>query len=180
MRDPVLDFSLEQRAKLEQLTTLGVAHDDAVLIAENPKLTPFFEEAVRNHDHPQALANWTVNEVRRELTGDDPAELNFAARDLAELVALVDDGTINARIAKDVFAEMVVSGEHPRDIVAAQGLEQVTDAGALEPLIDKLLRDNPDKLEAYRGGKTGLMGFFVGAAMRETGGRANRNWSKIC
>ena len=173
VRDPVLDFSLEQRAKLEQLTALGVAHDDAVLIAENPKLTPFFEEAVRHHDHPQALANWTVNDLRRELSGDDPSELEFGPADLAELVALVDDGTINTRIAKEVFAEMVVSGKNPRDIVTAQGLEQVTDAGALEPVIDKLLRDNPDKLAAYRGGKTGLMGFFVGAAMRETGGRAN-------
>ncbi|CAN5810857.1 glutamine--tRNA ligase/YqeY domain fusion protein [soil metagenome] len=173
VRDPVLDFSLEQRAKLEQLATLGVAHDDAVLIAENPKLTPFFEEAVRRHDNPQALANWTVNEVRREMSGGDPAELNFSAEDLADLVALVDDGTINLRIAKDVFNEMVVSGKNPRDIIAAQGLEQVTDVSALEPLIDKLLRDNADKVAAYRGGKTGLMGFFVGAAMRETGGRAN-------
>ncbi len=172
VRDPVLDFSLEQRAKLEQLTGLGVAHDDAVLIAENSKLTPFFEEAVRLHDNPQALANWTVNELRRE-AGEDPAELNFGAADLAELVALVDDGTINTRIAKEVFAEMVASGKKPRDIVKAQGLEQVTDAGALEPVIDKVIEANPDKLAAYRGGKTGLMGFFVGAVMRETGGRAN-------
>ena len=174
VRDPVLDFSLEQRAKLEQLTTLGVAHDDAVLIAGNPQVTTFFEEAVRHHDNPQALANWTVNELRRELgSGDDPAELNFGAADLAELVALVDDGTINTRIAKEVFAEMVASGKKPGDIVKAQGLEQVTDVAALEPLIDKLLKDNPDKLSAYRNGKTGLMGFFVGAVMRETGGTAN-------
>lgn len=173
VRDPVQDFSKEQRAKLEQLTALGVAHDDAVLIAENPKLTSFFEETVRYHDNPQALANWTVNELRRELVGDDPAELNFSAKDLAELVALVDDDTINSRIAKEVFAEMVSSGKKPRDIIEAQGLEQVTDSKALEPLIDKLIAKNPDKLSAYRSGKTGLLGFFVGQTMRETGGKAN-------
>ena len=120
-RDPVLDFSTEQKGKLEQLTTLGVSHDDAVLIAENPKLTTFFETAVQAHDNPQGLANWTVNEVRREMKGDDPNSLRFGPDDLAALVKLVDDSTINGRIAKDVFELMLKTGKSPNDIVAERG-----------------------------------------------------------
>ena len=76
-------------------------------------------------------------------------------------------------LAKEVFAEMSETGRGAREIVAARGLEQVSDAGALEAVIDRLIVQNPDKAAAYRGGRTGLLGFFVGQLMRETNGQAN-------
>ena len=170
--DPVLRFSAEQRTRLEHFTTLGVAHDDAVLIAQDAGLSAFFSDAAAHAD-PQALANWTVNEVRRELSGAEPSTLPFSAADLAALVTLIDEDTISGRTAKEVFAEMLASGKAPADIVAERRLEQVTDADALSAVVDTLLAENPDKVAAYRGGKKGLLGFFVGQAMRETGGRAN-------
>ena len=93
--------------------------------------------------------------------------------DLAGLVALVDDGTLSTRLAKEVFAEMVKTGQSAPEIVSARGLEQVSDRSTLEPLVDTLITQNPDKADAYRGGKTGLLGFFVGQLMRETKGQAN-------
>lgn len=171
--DPVLAFSPAQKAKLDELVSLGVSRDDAVLIAENPKLTPFFEAAVRAHNNPQGIANWLVNDVRRELPDDDPERLKFSATELAELVELIDKEVINGRIAKDVLETMLETGKAPTTIVEEKGLEQVTDTSELEPIIAKLIAEDPDKVEAYRDGKTGLMGFFVGQVMRETGGKAN-------
>ena len=85
----------------------------------------------------------------------------------------MDDETISSRIAKEVFGVMLETGERPRAVVEARGLEQVTDVGRLETVVDKLMSENPDKVAAYRGGKTGLLGFFVGGVMRETQGKAN-------
>jgi glutaminyl-tRNA synthetase len=172
-RDPVLSFSTKQKTKLEQLKKLGIAHDDAVLLTENLKLANYLEAALKVHNQPQGLANWIVNDIRREMEGDDPTSLPFAAPDLAALVALIDKGVISKRIAKDVFAEMVKTGTNPAVIVKAKGLEQVKDSGALEPIVDKVIAANPDKVTAYQNGKTGLIGFFVGQVMRETGGKAN-------
>ena len=171
--DPVLAFSDTQKAKLKEIKALGVSHDDAVIIVENAKLTPFFEDTVKTHNNPQGIANWLVNDIRRELPDGDPAHLNFSAAELAELVKLIDNEVINGRIAKDVLETMLETGKSPKKIVGEKGLEQVTDTSELEPVINTLIEQNADKVEAYRGGKTGLIGFFVGQVMRETGGKAN-------
>ncbi len=172
-KDPVLNFSGVQKADLERFLALGVARDDALLIAENPKLSRYFEEALAAHDNPQGVANWLVNDLRPELSGLDPAELPFAAADLAELVRLIDEGVITTRAAKEVFAEMRSSGRKPSALVREGGLEQLSDAGELGRIAERLIAENPDEATAYRNGKTGLMGFFVGQAMRETQGKAN-------
>jgi glutaminyl-tRNA synthetase len=92
---------------------------------------------------------------------------------IGSLVALIDDGTISRAMAKDVLAEMLERGGHPGEIVERRGLRVVSDRSAIEPIIAKLITQYPDKVEAYRGGRTGLLGFFVGQAMKETGGRAD-------
>ena len=171
--DPVLAFSAEQKVNLEEIKGRGVNHDDAVIIAENGKLIPFFEDAVKAHDNPQGVANWLVNDLRRELPEGDPASLKFGAAELAELVELVDKEVINGRIAKEVLETMLETGKSPKTIVEEKGLEQVTDTSELEPIINALIEQNADKVKAYREGKTGLIGFFVGGVMRETGGKAN-------
>jgi len=92
---------------------------------------------------------------------------------VAELVSLVEDGTISGKQAKDVFAEMAATGDAPGAIVEIRGMKQVSDTGTIEDVVDRVMAANPAEVEAYRGGKTGLMGFFVGQVMRETGGQAN-------
>ena len=143
-----------------------------MLIADD-KLVNYFEDAVLAYpNNPQLTANWIINELRRELAADEAPAQKLKAKDLAELIELINQETINNRIAKEVFAEML-EGKTARAIVAERGLEQVTDSSEIEPLIDKVLAANPDKVEAYKGGKTGLSGFFMGQVMRESGGKAN-------
>jgi aspartyl-tRNA(Asn)/glutamyl-tRNA(Gln) amidotransferase subunit B len=88
-------------------------------------------------------------------------------------VELVDDQTISSKQAKDVFAEMVDTGEAPGAIVELRGMRQVSDTGAIEEVVDRILAANPAQIEQYRGGKTAVIGFFVGQIMREMAGQAN-------
>lgn len=173
-RDVTAEFSTGEVARFSALVQAGVGHEEAAVIAKDEALGAYFSEAARVYSGPHPgpqLSSWVVGEVART-RGDDGA---FAVppQNLTELVALVDDGTLSTRLAKEVFAEMVGSGRTAGEIVAAGGLEQVSDAGALEPLIGALIAQHPDKADAYRGGKTGLIGFFVGQLMRETKGQAN-------
>ena len=91
----------------------------------------------------------------------------------AALIDLIEDGTISGRIAKEVFEIMFETGQDAGAIIAEKGLEQVTDSGAIEAEIDKVLEANADKAADYRGGKEKLFGFFVGQVMKATGGKAN-------
>jgi aspartyl-tRNA(Asn)/glutamyl-tRNA(Gln) amidotransferase subunit B len=92
---------------------------------------------------------------------------------LGRLLALVDEGVISGKIAKTVFEEMARSGEDPAEIVRRQGLVQLSDAGALGAVVDRVLAAAPAEVAAFRGGKTKLMGFFVGQVMKATRGQAN-------
>ena len=92
---------------------------------------------------------------------------------LAGLQASKLDGTISGRIAKDVFAGMLESGKQAADIVEAKGLRQISDTGEIEAIIDKAIADNPEQLVAYQAGKENLFGYFVGQAVKATGGKAN-------
>lgn len=173
-RDLVAELNPDQKAVFERYTgALGLSEDDAVMLAGNAELGAFFEDALRHHDNPQGIANWIVNDLWREAKGTGLEALPVTPQALAELVALIDQNTITSRIAKEVFAEMLQRGDEPRGIVKERGLEQIADPAALTPIVDKLIANNPDKVTAYRAGKTGLKGFFVGQVMRQTGGKAN-------
>jgi glutaminyl-tRNA synthetase len=173
-RDPVLGFSDEQKVKLKHfIDEFGLPKEDAVILAESPDLSSFFDGAVRSYANPQGIANWLINDVRRELKDKSVTTLKFLPDDIARLVMLIDKNVISNRIAKDVFLEMFQTGQSPEAIVKEKGLEQVTDVSSFEPIVLKLIAENPDKVEAYRNGKTGLLSFFVGQVMRETGGKAN-------
>ena len=153
--------------------TLGLSESDSVVLAEELEVARFFEAALAAHDHPKALANWTIHEVLRELKEQSITGLAFGGRELAELVALIDDKTISGKIAKEVFQAMLDSGVKPAAYIEENGLKQVTDGSQIEPVIDAVLEKNPGQVAQYREGKTKLMGFFVGQVMKETQGKAN-------
>ena len=92
---------------------------------------------------------------------------------LQELVALIENGTISGKIAKVVFEEMFESGQAAQAIVRDKGLVQVSDRSSIEPIIDEIIASNPESVEAYRGGKDKLFGFFVGLVMKKTAGKAS-------
>ena len=163
-----------QRSRMEDYRDrLGLAADDAFLLASDDSLAGFFEEAVRSHDNPRAVANWVINELRSALKDKPLESLPLTPSALAQLVALIDGQTISGKAAKQVFAAMVEDGGSPADIVERLGLQQVADAGQLEPVVDAVIAANPENVTLYREGKTNLLGFFVGQVMKSTNGKAN-------
>ena len=153
--------------------TLGLSEADSVVLAEELDVALFFEAALDAHNHPKAIANWTIHEVLRELKEQAITGLAFGGKELAELVALIDDKTISGKIAKEVFQAMLETGVKPGAYIEEKGLKQVTDGSQIEPVIDAILEKNPGQVAQYREGKTKLMGFFVGQVMKETQGKAN-------
>lgn len=172
-RDLSLAFDEDQKLQLTRFLNLGVQQDDALLLAENPRLSRYFDEAHSVHANPQVLASWINNDIRRDMPADDPYALAIQPAQLANLIKEMDSQTISTRLAKDIYQLMLKSGQSPDAIIREHKLEQITDTSELEPVISQVLNDNPDKVSAYKDGKTGLIGFFVGQVMRATGGKAN-------
>ena len=154
------------------------AYDAAVLTATRP-LADWFEAAAGAFADAKEVSNWVMGEVLRlanergEAVTLTPAPLPLAPAALAELLELKAAGTISGSAAKEVLAAMVETGKDAVEIVREQGLEQVSDSAALSAEIDAVIAGHPDEVAAYRGGKQGLIGFFVGQVMKRTGGQAN-------
>jgi aspartyl-tRNA(Asn)/glutamyl-tRNA(Gln) amidotransferase subunit B len=149
--------------------------DAAVLTAERP-VAEWFEEAVAAYGGPpKEVANWVTGQLFALLrTGEgDISSLPIRPTDLADLIRLVDSGTINRNTGKKVLEEMVAAGQPPAAIVVAQGLAQVSDETGLAQVVDALLAANPGEVAKYRAGKTSLLGWFIGQVMKETRGQAN-------
>ncbi|MEM1271828.1 MAG: glutamine--tRNA ligase, partial [Bacteroidota bacterium] len=160
------------RVRYDAYLAEGLDAEVAILFVEDDALAQFFVDGLNAGPvDAVGLANWIANDVRRVLKDRPEAPLTGPA--VAELVNLIDAGTVSHRIARDVFARMAESGGSPEAIVEAQGLKQVSDEGALVPVIDALMAEHAGKVAAYRAGKTGLKGFFIGQVMRQTGGKAN-------
>ena len=152
---------------------LGLDEEDADILTGSPELSAFFDEAVAAHDNPRGVANWMVNELLREVKGRSLAELPLKAGHLAELVELLDRDVISQPVAKEIFAEMVEEGGNPGAKVRERGLEKIADPDVLRPMVEEVVTAHPDKVDEYRSGKTGLMGFFTGQIMRRTRGKAD-------
>ena len=148
-------------------------YDASVLIAERAR-AEYFENAAKGHDAKLA-ANWVLNELLGILNKNNiPLEDSpVSAKQLGELVGLIEDNTISGKIAKDVFADMMETGKDAGTIVEEKGLKQVTDTGAIEALVDEVLAENPDNVAQYKSGKEQLFGFFVGQVMKKSQGKAN-------
>jgi glutaminyl-tRNA synthetase len=154
----------------------GVIDEHAELLASSPE---FFEAALAEHHDATAVASWIVVDLRGLLGDRTLSNLPFGGAAIGRLAALVDSGRISRRAAKDVLARMVEIGGEPEALVAAMGLEKVSDSEALGAIIESVLSGRPDKVAEYRGGKKGLIGFFVGEVMKHTGGAADPAKAKL-
>ncbi|HMK78666.1 MAG TPA: Asp-tRNA(Asn)/Glu-tRNA(Gln) amidotransferase subunit GatB [Xanthobacteraceae bacterium] len=155
------------------IKTCGLpAYDADVLVAE--RATADFFEAVAQGRDPKAAANWVINDLGGRLNreGRDIADSPISAQQLGAILDLIKDGSISGKIAKDLFEIVWHEGGDPRAIVAARGLQQVTDTGAIERLIDEVVAKNPDKVADLRTNPKAL-GWFVGQVMKASAGKAN-------
>lgn len=149
--------------------------DESFTLTSDRKLADYFETAAQASNNTRAAANWIQSELLRELknAGVSITGCKIKAEDLGAMIRLIDDKTISGKIAKDVFVEMFATGKDPAEIVKNKGLTQITDAAAIEKIVDEVMAANPKQVENYRGGKTALMGFFVGQVIKASGGKAN-------
>ena len=157
----------------------GLPPYDAEVLTARKDVADYFEAAVRAHPNAKAISNWVMGDVLRvirERKLDEALvirEWPVPPAHLAGLVRLIDDATISGKMAKSVFEQMLATGAAPQQIVADQGLSQVTDSGAIEDAIAAVLAAHGAKVAEYRAGKDKLFGFFVGQVMKATQGKAN-------
>ncbi len=153
----------------------GLSEYDANLLTASRELADFFETVARETGAPKLAANWIGGDLAAALNkaGIEIAESPVSPRALAGLIRRIADDTISGKIAKQVF-EAIWNGEGDADqVIEARGLEQITDSGAIEPIIDAIIAANPAQVEQYRAGKEKVFGFFVGQVMKQSQGKAN-------
>ncbi len=165
------ELPLEKRARFQSQYGLS-AYDAGVLTADR-ETASYYEEAAKGRD-AKIVANWVTGDLFAAINkaGISLGECKVTAAHLGELIDLIKDGTISGKIAKDVFEKIFESGEAPSVVVEREGLRQVSDTGELERVVDALIAENPDQVAQVKE-KPKALGWFVGQAMKATGGKAN-------
>jgi aspartyl-tRNA(Asn)/glutamyl-tRNA(Gln) amidotransferase subunit B len=148
---------------------------DADILTSDRELAAYFEDCLKDISRPKLVSNWIMGSLLGWLNaqGKSIDRAPVSASDLAQLLKLVDDETISGKIAKTVFDEMARSGKSAQQIVTEKELIQISDSSAIEDIVSTVVDDNPAEVQAYRNGKTKLLGFFVGQVMKATRGKAN-------
>ena len=139
-------------------------------------LALFFDKVLELGANPKTAVNFIMGEIAAYLKENhmEIDETKLTPENLAELIALIEKGTISNNIGKQILIEdMITNGEKATTIVERKGLSQISDEGAIREIVQKIVDANPNQVEAYKNGKTNLLGFFVGQVMKETKGRAN-------
>jgi aspartyl-tRNA(Asn)/glutamyl-tRNA(Gln) amidotransferase subunit B len=176
-------FVSAQASSLEELPAarrarfvaeLGLTPYAASVLTSHPRISAFFEKTLGLYAEPVKAANFIQTEVLRDVTTAGlGATFPVTAEQLAELLRLVDDKTISGKQAKEVYAKVAGTSKSPSDVVKESGVAQMSDSAELESICKRIVEANPKQAASYRGGKTALLGYFVGQVMKETKGSAN-------
>ena len=185
---PPLEVSPEQlKAWAEELPELpahkrrryeeefGLSPYDARVLTDDRTVAEYFETTVIAGANTKLVANWLSQDIAAYLNNNKLmiTEIALQASDLAELVKLIEAGTISGKIAKEILPELLSQGGSPKALVEKKGLIQISDTSAIEKLIEEIIASHPSELEKFRSGKTNLKGFFVGQVMKKSGGKAD-------
>src|SRR5204863_7398191 len=131
----------------------GIREYAAQVLTQTRAIGEYFERAAKVSGDPRTAANWIMGELMGALQGRDFAEASITAEHLGELVSLIGSGEISGKLAKDVFNQMLETGEAARAIIDRSGLRQISDTGALGTIIDEVIAANPKQVEQYKSGK---------------------------
>ena len=154
----------------------GLSHDDAEQLSSSRAMADYFEQVVSSaKDQTKMAANWVLGELSAALNQHnmDITQSPVDAGRLAQLISRIADNTISGKIAKEVFQDMWASNKTADQVIEEKGLQQISDVGELEAIVDKVITDNPAQVEQYRSGKDKVFGFLVGNVMKATKGKAN-------
>ncbi len=169
---PEMPFDKQRR----YIDEYGLPFTVTSVICRNRGLSLFFEEALAHCERPRELANFVVNDLRREMAAagiDSPSESRISARQLAALVRLIDEGTISKQSGQDVFTEIFESGGDVAEIIDEKGLRQSTDSAEIELICKTVIDDHAKPAAQFRSGKEGAINFLKGQVMRLTRGKAD-------
>jgi aspartyl-tRNA(Asn)/glutamyl-tRNA(Gln) amidotransferase subunit B len=166
---------LPSKKRARFIESYGLREYDADVLTAAREMSEYFEAAATAAGDPRAAANWVMGDLAAALkeAGKEIAGSPVPPAQLGELIALIGNGEISGKLAKQIFAGMFETGESPRAIMEREGLRQISDAGALSKIVDDVIAANPRQVEQYKAGKTTVLGFFVGQAMKASRGQAN-------
>lgn len=172
IKDSMPELPAQKRARY---MSLGLSEYDANVIVEQMGLALFFDKVLELGATPKIAVNFIMGEIAAYLKEDhiEITDTKLTPENLAELISLIEKGTISNNIGKQILIEMLKDGTKASVIVEKKGLSQITDEGAIKEIVQKVVDAHPSEVEAYKNGKTNLLGFFVGQVMKETKGRAN-------
>jgi aspartyl-tRNA(Asn)/glutamyl-tRNA(Gln) amidotransferase subunit B len=168
------ELPLERRARFIQ--EYGLPEYDADILTGERTLSEYFETAIQAYGgDPKRVSNWVMNDVLRLINDRDVSaeEIRITPDYLGEIIKLVDSGTINTSTGKSLVEKVEDTGQSPAEIVAAEGLGVVRDDDALREIISEVIESNPDQVSTYQGGKTTIIGWFVGQVMKKSRGKAD-------
>ncbi len=153
----------------------GLPEYDADMLTQSRAMAAYYEDAVKISGQPKVVSNWMMGELMRLLNteGKEIEDCPIKPDRLAGMIKMIGDGVISTKIAKTVFEDMYRSGKDAETVVREQGLVQVSDTGAIEAIIDEVIKANPAQAADYKAGKEKLFGFFVGQVMKASKGKAN-------
>ncbi|MBR1729798.1 MAG: Asp-tRNA(Asn)/Glu-tRNA(Gln) amidotransferase subunit GatB [Selenomonadaceae bacterium] len=163
-------------ARRERLTKdYGLSDYDAGIITSSRAMAEYFDAVIAEKVDPKIAANWIMGDLSKNLNAENLTieQSPVDAKRLAQMILLIDKGTISGKIAKTVFVEMWKSQDSPEKIVKDKGLVQITDTSAIEGIVDEIISKNPKAVEEYKAGKKKAIGALVGQIMKATKGKAN-------
>jgi len=166
---------LPDEKKQRFIREYSLSEYDAGVLTAGLDMANFFEETIKPLKNIKQAANWAMTTLMGMLNtkGIEISESPVSAHGFSKLLGLLESSRINANAAKTVFEEMVETNKDPESIVKEKGLEQVSDQGELEAMVDEIIKENPEEAKAYRDGKTKLFSFFMGQVMKKTRGKAD-------
>jgi len=155
------------------IANYGLREYDAQVLTATRAISEYFEKVAAAAGDPRLASNWVTGDLMGALKGRDISEAPVSAERLGELVSLIAKAEISGKLAKEIFAKMIESGESARSIIDREGLRQISDTGALEKIVDEAIASNPKQVEQYKSGKTAVLGYLVGQVMKASKGQAN-------
>ncbi len=173
VKEAVPELALARRRRF--MEQYGLNEYNAAVLTDDRELADYFESCLEHHDAPQSVANWLINVVLGHLNERSIGIGRFevAPERLAELVRLMDEGKVNANVARDIMGKMVETGKVAQELVREEGVEQISDGAELAPVIEQVIEENPQPVQDYLGGKDAALKALMGQVMRLTRGKAD-------